>query len=177
MSLHQEQETPMTLTIYQASVPVFERSLKALSACIDKATAHAEARKIDPSTLIADRLYPDMFPFSRQVQLASDHARGAPARLAGIDFPKFDPTESSFADLKGRIAKSLDFVASIDKTALDGAEDRELTLPVGGKERIFTGYSYLFTHALPNFFFHVTTAYDILRHNGVELGKRDFLNN
>jgi uncharacterized protein len=167
----------MTLTIYQASVPVFERSLKALSSCIDMAAAHAEARKVDPTVLIGARLYPDMFPFSRQVQLATDHARGAPARIAGIDFPKFDPTETSFPDLKARIDKSLAFVATIDKGAMEGAEDRELTLPVGGKERTFTGYSYLFTHALPNFFFHVTTAYDILRHNGVELGKRHFLNN
>jgi hypothetical protein len=162
--------------MHQVSVPVFERSLKALSNCIEKAEAHAEARKIEPAALTGFRLYPDMFPFTKQVQLASDHAKGAPARLAGIEIPKFDDVETTFPELRARIAKTLDFIAAIDPKAMDGAEDREIRMGAAGRERVFTGYSYLFTHALPNFFFHATTAYDMLRHNGVELGKRDFLN-
>jgi hypothetical protein len=167
----------MTLSMHQVSVPVFERSLKALSNCIDKAVAHAEARKIDPVALTSFRFYPDMFPFYRQIQLSTDHAKGAPARLAGVEVPKFEDVETTFPELQARIAKTLDFIASIDAKKMDGAEDREIKVGPVGRERIFTGYSYLFTHALPNFFFHATTAYDMLRHNGVELGKRDFLNN
>jgi hypothetical protein len=167
----------MALSMHQVSVPVFERSLKALSNCIDKAAAYAEARKIDPLALTSFRLFPDMFPFARQVQFSTDHAKGAPARLAGIEVPKYEDVETTFPDLQARIAKTLDFIASIDPKTMDGAEDREIMLRAAGKDRVFTGYSYLFTHAFPNFFFHVTTAYDILRHNGVELGKRDFLNN
>jgi hypothetical protein len=167
----------MALSMHQVSVPVFQRSLKGLSNCIDKAMAHAEARKIDPAALTNFRFYPDMFPFYRQVQLSSDHAKGAPARLAGIEVPKYDDVETSFPDLQARIAKTLDFIATIDPKKMDGAEEREIKVGAAGRERVFTGYSYLFTSALPNFFFHVTTAYDMLRHNGVELGKRDFLNN
>jgi hypothetical protein len=167
----------MTLSMHQVSVPVFQRSLQALSSCIEKAEAHIEARKIDPTALTNFRFYPDMFPFYRQIQLSTDHAKGAPARLAGIEVPKFDDVETSLPELKARIAKTLDFIATIDPKKMDGAEDRELKVGAAGRERVFTGYSYLFTHALPNFFFHATTAYDMLRHNGVELGKRDFLNN
>jgi hypothetical protein len=168
----------MPLSIHQVSVPIFDRSLKALSNCIDKAVAHVEARKIDPAALTAFRFYPDMFPFSRQVQLATNHATGAPARLAGIELPKYDDSETALPQLKARIGKALDFIATIDPAKMDGAEDRALTVMAAGRERIFdTGYAYLFTHAMPNFFFHVTTAYDMLRHNGIELGKRDFLNN
>jgi len=166
----------MALTMHQVSVPVFQRSLTALQNCLDKTEAHAEARKIDPAALLGFRLYPDMFPLSRQVQFATDHGRGAPARLAGIEVPKYEDTEKTFPELRARIAKTLDFIATIDPKAMDGAEDREIKMKAGGQDRVFTGYSYLFTHAFPNFFFHVTTAYDILRHNGVELGKRDFLN-
>ena len=167
----------MTLSMHQVSVPVFQRSLQALSNCIDKAEAHVEARKIDPAALMNFRFYPDMFPFYRQIQSATDHAKGAPARLAGIEVPKFEDVETGLPELKARIAKTLDFIASIDARKMDGSEDRELKVGAAGRERVFTGYSYLFTHALPNFFFHATTAYDMLRHNGVELGKRDFLNN
>jgi hypothetical protein len=167
----------MTLSMHQASVPVFQRSLQALSNCIDKAEAHIEARKIDPTALTNFRFYPDMFPFYRQIQSATDHAKGAPARLAGIEVPRFEDVETTFPELKARIGKTLDFIATIDPKAMDGAEDREIKVGAAGRERVFTGYSYLFTNALPNFFFHATTAYDMLRHNGVELGKRDFLNN
>jgi uncharacterized protein len=169
----------MPLSIHQVSIPVFARILKALSNCMDKAAAHAEAHKIDPAAYINFRFYPDMFPFSRQIQQATVHGAAGPARLAGIDLPKFDDGEASFADLKARIAKALDFIAAIDPAKMEGSESRELKLIMGGgRERIFkTGYDYLFTHAMPNFFFHSTTAYDMLRHNGVELGKRDFLNN
>ena len=167
----------MSLTIHQVSVPVFERSLKALSNCIDKAAAHVDAHKIDPAALIGFRFYPDMFPFSRQIQQATVHAAGAPARLAGIELLKFDDGEASFPELKARIGKALDFIAAIDPAKMSGAEDRDVVLKTGAGERTFTGYSYLFTHAFPNFFFHATTAYDMLRHNGIELGKRDFLNN
>ena len=167
----------MALTMHQVSVPVFQRILGALSNCLDKAEAHVEARKIDPVALTLFRFYPDMFPFHRQIQLATDHAKGAPARLAGIEVPKFEDTETTFPDLRARIAKTLDFIAAIDPKKMDGAEDREIALRAAGKDRVFTGYSYLFGHAFPNFFFHATTAYDMLRHNGVELGKRDFLNN
>lgn len=167
----------MALSMHQVSVPVFERTLKALSNCLDKAAAHAEANKIDPLALTSFRLYPDMFPFARQVQFSTDHAKGAPARLAGIEVPKYDDVETTIPELKARIARTLDFIASIDPKKMDGAEDREIKMMAAGKERVFTGYSYLFGHALPNFFFHATTAYDMLRHNGVVLGKRDFLNN
>jgi hypothetical protein len=165
----------MAFTIYQASVPVFQRRLTALSAIIDKAAAFAEARKIDPVTLIHFRLYPDMFPFARQVQTATDHAKGATARLAGLEVPRYADTESSFDELKARIAKTLQFIDAVEPGAMDGAEDREVTLTIGGKERTLKGGFYLLNHAMPNFYFHVTTAYAILRHNGVELGKNDFM--
>jgi hypothetical protein len=165
----------MAFTIYQASVPVFQRRLTALSAIIDKAAAFAEARKIDPVTLIHFRLYPDMFPFVRQVQTATDHAKGATARLAGLEVPRFADTEASFDELKARIAKTLQFIDAVEPGAMDGAEDREVTLTIGGKERTLKGSFYLLNHAMPNFYFHVTTAYAILRHNGVELGKNDFM--
>jgi hypothetical protein len=168
----------MPLSIHQVSVPVFERVLKALSNCTDKAAAHAEAHKIDPAAYINFRFFPDMFPFSRQIQQATVHGAAGPARLAGIDLPKFDEADKSFADLKARIGKALDFIAAIDPAKMEGSESRELKLMAGGRERVFkTGYDYLFTHAMPNFFFHATTAYNMLRHNGIELGKRDFLNN
>jgi hypothetical protein len=165
----------MAFSIYQASVPVFQRRLTALSAVIDKAAAHAEARKIDPAVLVNARLYPDMYPFSRQVQTATDHAKGATARLAGLDVPRYADTESTFDELKARIAKTLEFIDAVEASAMDGAEDRDVTLMLGGKERTLKGAFYLLNSAMPNFYFHVTTAYDILRHNGVELGKSDFL--
>jgi len=165
----------MTLSMYQASVPVFLRTLAALSAILDKATAHAAQRKIEPSVLLSTRLFPDMFPFVRQVQLTTDFAKGAGARLAGLEVPKFADTEATFDDLKARIAKTTDFLKSLTPAQIDGAEGREITIPIGGQPQQFKGQPYLLHFALPNFFFHATTAYDILRQCGVEIGKRDFL--
>ncbi|MGE0117104.1 MAG: DUF1993 family protein [Dongiaceae bacterium] len=165
----------MTLSMYQASVPVFLRTLVALSAILDKAAAHAAQRKVEPTVLLNTRLYPDMFPLVRQVQLAADFAKGAGARLAGIDVPKFADTESTFDELKARIAKTIDFLKTLTPARVDGSESRDITIPIGGKPQSFKGQPYLLHFALPNFFFHATTAYDILRHCGVELGKRDFI--
>ena len=165
----------MTLSMYQASVPVFLRTLAALSGILDKAAAHAAQRKIEPSVLLNARLFPDMFTFLRQVQLTADFAKGAGARLAGIDVPKFADTESTFDELKTRIAKTLDFLKTLTPAQIDGSENRDITIPIGGQPQSFKGQPYLLHFALPNFFFHATTAYDILRHCGVEVGKRDFI--
>ena len=167
----------MKISIYQASAPRFVNILGNLSAILDKAQAHVEAKKLDPLALTAYRLYPDMLPFTRQVQIACDTAKGAVARLAGVDVPKHEDVETSFPELKARIAKTVDFVKSFKPEQLDGAEDKNIHLKLGTREVNFTGMQYLFGHALPNFYFHVTTAYNILRHNGVELGKRDYLGN
>ncbi len=165
----------MTLSMYQASVPVFLRTLAALSGILDKAAAHAAQRKIEPSVLLNARLFPDMFAFLRQVQLAADFAKGAGARLAGIDVPKFADTESTFDELKSRIARTVDFLKTLTPAQIDGSENRDITIPLGGQPQSFKGQPYLLHFALPNFFFHATTAYDILRHCGVEVGKRDFI--
>ncbi|MGQ0547262.1 MAG: DUF1993 domain-containing protein [Betaproteobacteria bacterium] len=165
----------MELTMYQASAARFAAMLRNLAAILDKAEAHAAAKKLEPAALTAFRLYPDMFPLTRQVQIACDTAKGAVARLAGVDIPAHEDTEQSFAELKGRIAKTLDFIESVPAAKLDGAEAREVVLKLRSGERRFAGADYLLGFAWPNFYFHVTTAYNILRHNGVELGKRDFL--
>jgi hypothetical protein len=165
----------MALSMYQASVPVFLRTLAALSAILDKAAAHAAQRKIEPAVLLGMRLFPDMFPLVRQVQLTADFAKGAGARLAGIEVPKFADTETTFDELKARIAKTVEFVKTLKPGQIDGSEDRDITIPIGGQPQSFKGQPYLLHFALPNFFFHATTAYDILRHCGVEVGKRDFL--
>jgi hypothetical protein len=165
----------MTLSMYQASVPVFLHGLKNLSAILDKAAAQAADRKIDPTVLLNDRLAPDMFPLTRQVQVASDHAKGATARLAGLEVPRFEDVEKSFDELQQRLAGVADFVRSVEPAQIDGSEDREITLPIGGRSLTFNGQTYLLRFALPNFFFHVTTAYAILRHNGIAIGKRDFI--
>ncbi|OGA38364.1 MAG: hypothetical protein A3G26_07200 [Betaproteobacteria bacterium RIFCSPLOWO2_12_FULL_65_110] len=167
----------MIISMYQASVPRFVNILTNLSAILDKAQAHVEARKIDPTALTAYRLFPDMLPMTRQVQIACDSAKGAVARLAGVDIPKHEDTEQTFAELKARIAKTIEFVQSIKPAQLDGTEDKDITLTVGGKDTTFKGMQFLLGRALPNFYFHVTTAYNILRHNGVEIGKRDYLGN
>jgi uncharacterized protein len=167
----------MPITMYQASAPRFAGILANLSAIIDKAQAHAEARKIDPAALTQARLYPDMFPFTRQVQVACDTAKGAVARLAGLEVPKHEDTEQTFAELRARIAKTIDFVASVKAAQIDGSEAREIVLKLRGQEVKFNGLQYLLGFAVPNFYFHVTTAYAILRHNGVEIGKRDFIGN
>ncbi len=165
----------MPITMYQASVPVFTQMLTALTGVLDKAEAHATAKKIDPAALLNDRLYPDMFPLSRQVQIATDFARGCSARLAGQEMPAYDNTEASFADLKARIKKTIDFMAGLKADQIDGSEQRAIKLTVAGNPMSFEGEGYLTRFALPHFFFHCATAYDILRHNGVEVGKRDYL--
>jgi hypothetical protein len=151
--------------------------LKNLSAILDKAQAHAEARKIDPVVLVNSRLYPDMFPVKRQVQIACDTAKGASARLAGVEVPKHEDMEETFADLKARITKTIDFIQTLKPAQIDGSEEKNIHLKLGQREVDYRGMQYLLGHALPNFYFHVTTAYDILRHNGVELAKRDYLAN
>ena len=167
----------MSISMYQASAPRFANTLRNLSAILDKAAAHAEAKKIDPLVLTASRLYPDMFPLSRQVQIACDTAKGAVARLAGVEIPKHEDTEKTFEELKARIARTLDFIESVPAAKLDGSEDREVVLKMRSGEMKFTGLQYLLGFAWPNFYFHATTAYGILRHNGVELVKRDFIGN
>jgi uncharacterized protein len=165
----------MTITMYQASVPVFQRTLKALDAILDKAAAYAAERKIDPTVLLTARLYPDMFALTRQVQIATDHAKGASARLAGVAVPSFSDSEATFPDLKARIAKTLEFIATVKPAQIDGSEGRDISLKAGPRELNFKGQDYLLFFALPNFYFHATTAFAILRHNGVPVGKLDFL--
>jgi len=165
----------MTLSMHQASAPRFARMLRNLSAILGKAQAHCEAKKLDAAALTGYRLYPDMFAFTRQVQIACDQAKGAMARLAGVEPPKHEDTEQTFAELQARIAKALDFVESVKPAQLEGSEAREIVLKLRSGELKFKGVDYLFNHAYPNFYFHVTTAYAILRHNGVELGKKDFV--
>jgi len=161
--------------MYQASTPRFAAMLRNLSTLIDKADAHWAAKKIEPAAITTARLYPDMFPFTRQVQIACDTAKGAVARLAGAEVPKHEDTEQSFAELKARIAKTLDFIESIGAGKIDGSEEKEIVLQMRSGERRLKGMQYLLGSAYPNFYFHVTTAYNILRHNGVEIGKTDFL--
>lgn len=166
----------MTLSMHSASVPLLQHMLRNLSHILDKGEAYADARKFDPAALTTFRLAPDMLPFTKQVLIACDAAKNGMARLAGVEAPKFEDNEATFAELKARIQKTLDFLESVPADALDAAADREITFPVGrDKTRTLTGLAYLTTWMLPNFFFHVTTAYAILRHNGVDLGKADYL--
>lgn len=165
----------MSLSMYDVSVSMMIGTLEAMSAFIDKGAAHAEQRKIDPEALLTARLFPDMFSFTRQVQLATDFAKGAGARLAGVDIPKYDDSEKSFSELKMRIAKTIAFLQSLDRKAIDDSADRTVTLQIRGQEQSYSGKDFLLTRALPNFFFHVTTAYNLLRHNGVDIGKSDFI--
>jgi hypothetical protein len=161
--------------MYSMSVPVFVKTLGSLSVILDKAGAHAEAKKIDPSVLLGARLFPDMFPLTKQVQVACDFAKGSVARLAGQEPPKYDDNEASIADLKARIARTVEYIEGFTESQFANSEAREVTLKIRDKELVYKGLPYLAHIALPNFFFHATTAYDILRHNGVELGKRDFI--
>jgi uncharacterized protein len=165
----------MPLSMYQASTPVFTRTLANLSAILGKAQAYCEARKIDPLVLTSARLFPDMFALARQVQIACDAAKGAVARLAGAEIPKHEDTEKSFAELQARIAKTIEFMASVAPAQVDGSEARDVVVKMRAGEVAFKGQPYLFGFALPNFYFHVATTYNILRHNGVEIGKSDFL--
>jgi hypothetical protein len=167
----------MTISMYQASAPRFASTLKNLSAMLDKAQAHCEAKKIDPLVLTGARLYPDMFAFARQVQVACDTAKGALARLAAVEIPKHEDTEKTFEELKARIAKTVAFIETFKPAQIDGTEDKEYVIKLGPREVQWKGMQYLLGFALPNFYFHAATAYDILRHNGVELVKRDFIGN
>jgi hypothetical protein len=166
----------MTVSMYKISVPIFVQFLTGLSAVLDKAAAHAEAKKIDPSVLLNTRLAPDMYPLLRQVRAATDHAISACGRLAGADMPTFANTEATIPELKDRIAKTIEFLKSLKPAQIDGSEDKDIkiTFP-SGAVREFTGQSLLLNNSLPNFYFHCTTAYDILRNCGLELGKRDFM--
>jgi hypothetical protein len=165
----------MKLSMYVASVPVFSRQLTNLRNILEKAAAHAEQRKIDPAVLVAGRLFPDMLPLSKQVQIATDHAKGAAARLAGLEPPKYDDTETTFAELNARVSKTISYLETFSAVQFEGADERTISLTMRGNTLTFGGSEYLVGYALPNFYFHVTTAYAILRHSGVEIGKGDFL--
>ena len=166
----------MTISMYKASVPVFVQFLTSLSAVLDKAAAYAEAKKVEPSVLLNTRLAPDMFPLVRQVRAATDHAINACGRLAGADMPTFSNAEATIPELKERISKSVEFLKDLKPGQIDGSEEKEIKITLSsGATREFTGQSLLLNNSLPNFYFHCTTAYDILRHCGIELGKRDFM--
>ncbi|MCR9137358.1 MAG: DUF1993 domain-containing protein [Alphaproteobacteria bacterium] len=159
----------------QSPLPAFTHSLKALSAILAKAEAHCADRNIEPSVLLTARLFPDMMNFIRNVLAACDTAKGAAARLSETDNPRFEDNETSFAELQARIQKTLDFMATVPDSAFEGAEDRIVNMKAGARDLTFTGANYLSVFATPNFYFHMATAYNILRHNGVEIGKVDFL--
>jgi len=167
----------MTISMYQASVPRFVNALTNLSRILDKAQAHVDAKKIDPEVLTSFRLYPDMLPMRSQVQIACDTAKGLVARLAGLEIPVYEDTEKSLADLKARIAKTIAFIQSVSPAQIDGTEDKEIVVKRRDQETRYKGMQFLLGHAVPNVYFHVTTAYNILRHNGIEIGKRDYLGN
>jgi hypothetical protein len=170
-----QERSQMTFSIYRASVPIYSRQLEALSGILDKAAAYASQRKIDPAVLIQARLYPDMLPLARQVQIACSHAVRGSARLSRAEPVSLGEAASSFEDLKGLIAKTLEFVKSVDAQKMEGVEDIAITFPAGDRQITLKGADYLLHFSMPNFYFHVTTAYDILRHNGLEIGKDDFL--
>ena len=165
----------MTISMHSASVPVFIRMFANMTAWLDKAEAHAQAKKFEPSVYLTARLAPDMLPFTRQIQIASDGAKFAVARLAGVEGPKFEDNEASFADLRERIAKTVAFIESVPADKIDGTEDKDIALPRRDGTLMIKGEAYLKYFVLPNFYFHMTTTYALLRHNGVEVGKSDFL--
>lgn len=165
----------MSLSMYQAAVPTFVQMLSSLAAILEKAEAHCEQHKIDPAVLLGWRLAPDMYPLTRQVQIVTDQAKGAMARLAGVEVPSYPDTEATLDELKARIARTLAFVKSFTADQIDGTEDKDIVLRFGPNEFPFKGQQYLINFVLPNVYFHATTAYAILRHCGVAIGKRDFL--
>ncbi|HTT08807.1 MAG TPA: DUF1993 domain-containing protein [Gammaproteobacteria bacterium] len=165
----------MTISMYNASVPVFVRMLTNLSAILDKGAQYAQAKKFDPDVLVQSRLAPDMFPLSRQVQIAGDIAKGCAARLSGAEPPKYEDDEKTLPELKARIEKTVAYLNTFKPKQIDGTEDKTIQLPLRGQTMTFKGLPYLLNFALPNVYFHVTAAYLILRHNGVEVGKQDFL--
>jgi hypothetical protein len=167
----------MTLSMYQASVPRFINALNNLSAILDKAQAHVDAKKLDEATLTSFRLFPDMLPMARQILIATDTAKGLAARLAGVEIPVYDDTEKTLGELKARIAKTVAYLQTFRPEQIDGTENKEIIIKRGDKETRYNGMQFLLGHAVPNVYFHITTAYNILRHNGVEIGKRDYLGN
>lgn len=166
----------MTISMYKASVPQIIRALRNLAAIMEKGAAHAEAKGIEPTVLVNSRLYPDMFPLVKQVQIVSDLARRGVARLASAEAPVMEDTETTFPELIERLQKSIAYLETFSEEQVNGTEEKDITIPVGkGESMTFPGWTYLSFFLMPNVYFHVTTAYDILRHNGVEVGKRDFL--
>ena len=167
----------MSLSMYQASVPRFVNMLTNLSNILDKTQAHVDAKKLDASALTGFRLFPDMLPMAKQVQIACDTAKGLVARLAGAEIPVYEDNEKTLAELKARIAKTIAFIQTFTPAQIDGTEDKDIVVKRGDKETHYRGMQFLLGHATPNLYFHITTAYNILRHNGVEIGKRDYLGN
>ena len=167
----------MIISMYQASVPRFVSILGNLTKILDKAQTHVDAHKLDAATLTTYRLFPDMLPMTTQVLIACDTAKGVVARLAGVEIPAYEDNEKTLADLKARIAKTIAFIQTVTPGQIDGTEDKEIVTKRGEKETHYKGMQFLLGHALPNFYFHVTTTYNILRHNGIEIGKRDYLGN
>jgi hypothetical protein len=167
----------MTISMYQASVPRFIHTLNSLSAILDKAQAHVDTKKLDETALTGFRLYPDMLPMARQIMIASDTAKGAVARLAGVEIPVYEDVEKTLAELKARTAKTVAYLQTFTPAQIDGSEEREVVIKRRDSETRHSGLQFLLGQAVPNFYFHVTTAYAILRHNGVEIGKRDYLGN
>jgi uncharacterized protein len=165
----------MTISMYQASVPAFVRALTNLEAILEKGATHAQARKIDESVLLNSRLFPDMFPLSRQVQIATDTAKSGAGRLAGAEFPAYEDKETTFQELGLRIRNTVTYLQSLSPADIDGTEDKTINWQTRSSTKSMAGLPYLMNHLLPNLHFHVTTAYAILRHNGVEIGKKDFL--
>ncbi len=165
----------MTISMYQASVPAFIRMLTALNVVLNKGAAFAQAKKIDESVLLNARLNPDMFPLTKQIHIATDFARGTGARLAGAEMPSYEDKETTFAELTDRVDRTIAYLKTLTPAQIDGSETREIVRPVRGEPKKFTGINYLLQYAQPHFFFHVVTAYDILRHNGVELSKGDYI--
>jgi uncharacterized protein len=165
----------MSLSLYHCSVPIYERGLNAFLAILDKAEEHAQARKFDPNSFLAMRLSPDMYPLARQIQSFCDHAKNSSFRLAGKDPPVKEDKETTIAELRARIRATLDMLKSIDAKAMEGGETREIVIPAGANKLKLPGADYLLHFAMPNFYFHLTTAYDILRAGGVEIGKRNFM--
>ncbi|HVC11895.1 MAG TPA: DUF1993 domain-containing protein [Burkholderiales bacterium] len=167
----------MNISMYQASVPRFVNMLGNVANLLDKAQAHVDARKLDPAALTGYRLFPDMLPMAKQVQIACDTAKGVVARLAGVEIPVHEDNERTLPELKARIAKTIAFMQTLTPGQIDGSEEKEIVIKRGDKETRYKGMQFLLGHALPNFYFHATTTYNILRHNGVEIGKRDYLGN
>jgi uncharacterized protein len=167
----------MNNSMYQSSVPAFIHALSNLAAILEKGAAHAEAKKIDAAVLVSARLFPDMFPLARQVQIACDSVKGGAARLAGVEPPAYEDTEKTFAELIARVKKTIAYLQTLSAMQIDGSEDKTMTWQTRSGSKSMQGLPYLNRHVIPNLYFHVTTAYNILRHNGVELGKKDFLGN